>query len=43
MLMVRLQLRMYNKAIVFDDQEVAAKIALEAEPRKYKALGRKVK
>ena len=43
MLMVRLQLRMYNKAIVFDDQEVAEKIALEPEPEKQKALGRKVK
>ena len=41
--MVRLQLRMYNKAIVFDDQEVAEKIALEPEPGKQKALGRKVK
>ena len=43
MLMLRLQLRMYNKAIVFDDQEVADKIALEPEPGKQKALGRKVK
>ena len=43
MLMVRLQLRMYKKAIVFDDQEVAEKIALEPEPGKQKALGRKVK
>ena len=43
MLMVRLRLRMYNKAIVFDDQEIAEKIALEPEPEKQKALGRKVK
>ena len=43
MLMVRLQHRMYNKAILFDDQEVADKIALEPDPGKQKALGRKVK
>ena len=43
MLMVGLQLRMYNKAIVFDDQEIADEIALEPEPVKQKALGRKVK
>ena len=34
---------MYNKAMVFDDQEIADKIALEPEPGKQKALGRKVK
>lgn len=34
---------MYHKAIVFDDQGTADEIALEPEPRKQKALGRKVK
>ena len=40
---VRLQPRMYHKAIEFDDQEIADKIALEPEPYIQKALGRKVK
>lgn len=34
---------MYHKAIVFDDRGIADEIALESEPRKQKALGRKVK
>lgn len=34
---------MYHKAIVFDDQEIADKIVLEPEPKKQRALGRKVK
>ena len=34
---------MYQKAVLFNDQEVANTIALEPEPRKQKALGRKVK
>lgn len=34
---------MYHKAIVFHDQETASKIALEPEPSKQRALGRKVK
>lgn len=34
---------MYQKAVLFDDQETAAEIALEPEPSKQKALGRKVK
>ena len=40
---VRLQTRMYHKAIEFNDQEIADKIALEPEPYMQKALGRKVK
>ena len=43
MLMVRLKLRMYQKAILFNDQEVADMIALEPAPEKQRALGRKVK
>lgn len=43
MLMVRLKLRMYQKAILFNDQKVAGMIALEPAPKKQKALGRKVK
>lgn len=43
MLMVNLKLRMYQKAILFNDQEVANRIALEPAPKKQKALGRKVK
>ena len=34
---------MYHKALLFDDQEIADAIALEPEPSKQKALGRKVK
>lgn len=34
---------MYKKAILFDDQDIADKIVLEPEPKKQKALGRKVK
>ena len=34
---------MYHKAIVFDDQEIADKIALEPEPKEQKSLGRQVK
>ena len=34
---------MYHKAIVFSDQEIADKIALEPEASKQKALGRMVK
>ena len=34
---------MYQKAIMFNDQEVAGKIMLEPNPRKQKALGREVK
>lgn len=34
---------MYHKAIVFNDQEIADKIALEPEASKHKALGRMVK
>lgn len=34
---------MYQKAILFVDKEIATKIALEPEPSKQKALGRKVK
>ena len=34
---------MYRKAILFDDTDTAAKILREPEPRKQKALGRKVK
>ena len=34
---------MYQKAILFDDQETAAEITIEPEPSKQKALGRKVK
>lgn len=37
------QYMMYQKAIVFHDQEIADQIMLEAGPRKQKALGRKVK
>ena len=33
---------MYQKAVVFKDQEIADKIKLEPNPRKQKALGRKV-
>lgn len=33
---------MYQKAIVFKDPEIADKIMLEPDPRKQKALGRKV-
>ena len=36
------QYMMYQKAIVFKDQEIADKIKLEPDPRKQKALGRKV-
>ena len=42
-LTVNLNSRMYHKAISFDDQETADEIALEPEPSKQKALGRKVK
>ncbi len=35
--------RMYCKAIVFDDQEIADEIALEPQPSKQKALGRGVR
>lgn len=38
-----LYVRMYHKAILFSDQEIADKIALEPKPSKQKALGRKVK
>ena len=34
---------MYHKAILFDDRGIADEIALEPEPEKQKALGRKVK
>ncbi|CAD6571993.1 MAG: hypothetical protein ASARMPREDX12_004847 [Alectoria sarmentosa] len=37
------QYMMYHKAIVFSDQEIADKIALEPEASKQKALGRMVK
>lgn len=37
------QYMMYHKAILFDDQEIAVKIALEPEPSKQRALGRKVR
>lgn len=43
MLIVRLKLRMYQKAILFNDQEVANMIALEPAPKQQRALGRKVK
>lgn len=33
---------MYHKDILFNDQEKADKIALEPQPKKQKALGRKV-
>ena len=35
--------RMYHKALLFNDQEIADAIALEPEPSQQKALGRKVK
>ena len=35
--------RMYHKAILFDDQEIADEIMLEPEPSKQKALGRGVR
>ena len=34
---------MYHKAILFADTDIAAKILREPEPKKQKALGRKVK
>ena len=34
---------MYHKAILFNDQKIADKIALEPNPSKQKALGRKVR
>ncbi len=37
------QYMMYQKAIVFKDDEIANKIILEPNPRKQKGLGRKVK
>ena len=40
---MKLKSRMYHKAIVFDDQEIADKIALEPKAKNQKALGRKVK
>ena len=33
---------MYHKAILFNDQKIADRIILESDPRKQKALGRKV-
>lgn len=42
-LTMELKFRMYHKALVFDDQVTANAIALEPEPSKQKALGRKVK
>ena len=42
-LTVTLYLRMYHKAVLFDDQEIADMIALEPKASKQKALGRKVK
>ena len=38
-----LEFRMYHKALLFNDQEIADAIALEPEPSQQKALGRKVK
>lgn len=37
------QYMMFQKAIVFNDLEIADKIMLEPNPEKQKALGRKVK
>lgn len=37
------QYMMFQKAIVFNDLEIADKIMLEPNPKKQKALGRKVK
>ena len=34
---------MYHKALLFADTDIAAKILRESEPKKQKALGRKVK
>ena len=37
------QFMMHGKAVLFDDQEVAAEILATEDPRKHKALGRKVR
>ena len=37
------QYMMYQKAAIFEDEEIAKQIMLAPEPRKQKALGRKVK
>ena len=37
------QYMMYHKAILFKDQKIADKIIRESDPRKQKALGRRVK
>ena len=34
---------MYQKAVLFKDQDIADKIMLQPEPKKQKALGRKVR
>lgn len=34
---------MYHKALLFTDTDIASKILREPEPKKQKALGRKVK
>lgn len=41
--MGRLYIRMYHKAILFDDNEIANEIAIEPTSSKQKALGRKVR